>query len=93
MTPAVATPANSRVTGFVLEEEEDRSIEASARARIANAGSIPRIKRMIRSVSVGQCERIAHTAMTLDSDVQVTAFLRDRARKIVPEAFDGRSAD
>ncbi len=58
-----------------------------------NAGSIPRIKRMIRSVSVGQCERIAHTAMTLDSDVQVTAFLRDRARKIVPEAFDGRSAD
>src|ERR1700682_1632436 len=38
--PVRASPPKFRVTGFVLEEEEDTSIEASASARIANAGSI-----------------------------------------------------
>jgi len=54
---------------------------------------IPPLKRFIRSVTVQQCERVARQALTLDSDVQVSALLRDRARKIVPEAFDGRSAE
>ncbi len=57
------------------------------------ASAIPRLKRMIRSVTVAQCERVAKQALSLDSDVQVSSYLRDRARKIVPEAFDGRSAD
>ena len=57
------------------------------------ASSIPRLKRMIRSVTVAQCERVAKQALSLDSDVQVSSLLRDRARKIVPEAFDGRAAD
>lgn len=57
------------------------------------ASSIPRLKRMIRSVRIPQCEKIAKHAISLDSDVQVAAFLRDQARKIVPEAFDGRAAD
>src|SRR2546429_2264976 len=39
-TPVLTSPPKLRVTGFVLEEEEDTSIEASASARIANAGSI-----------------------------------------------------
>src|SRR6202171_5645090 len=38
--PVLASPPKFRVTGFVLEEEEDTSIDASASARIANAGSI-----------------------------------------------------
>src|ERR1700719_890889 len=38
--PIRASPPKYRVTGFILEEEEDTSIEASANARIANAGSI-----------------------------------------------------
>src|SRR5258705_13563288 len=38
--PVLTSPPKFRVTGFVLEEEEDTSIEASASARIANAGSI-----------------------------------------------------
>src|ERR1700686_2949482 len=38
--PVLTPPPKSRVTGFVLEEEEDTSIEASASARIAKAGSI-----------------------------------------------------
>ncbi len=57
------------------------------------SSSIPGLKRMIRSVSIQQCERIARKAATLDSEVTVSAFLRDRARKILPEAFDGRSGD
>ncbi len=54
---------------------------------------IPQLKRFIRSVTIQQCERVAKQALTLDSDVQVSTLLRDRARKIVPEAFDGRSAE
>src|SRR6266550_863885 len=38
--PVSISPPKFRVTGFALEEEEDTSIEASASARIANAGSI-----------------------------------------------------
>lgn len=57
------------------------------------SSSIPQLKRMIRSVTIPQCERIAKQALTFDSDAQVTSYLRDRARQIVPDAFDGRSAD
>lgn len=57
------------------------------------SSAIPQLKRFIRSVTVQQCERVARKALTLDSDVQVSALLRDWARKIVPEAFDGRSVD
>ncbi|MBC7835884.1 MAG: phosphoenolpyruvate--protein phosphotransferase [Phycisphaerales bacterium] len=57
------------------------------------AGSIPPLKRLIRSVSITQCEALAEKASGFDSDVAVTAFLRDQARKILPEAFDGRSAE
>jgi phosphotransferase system enzyme I (PtsI) len=55
--------------------------------------SIPVLKRLVRSVSINQCERLAKKASTLDSDAAVQAFLKDRARKIIPEAFDGRSDD
>lgn len=57
------------------------------------SSSIPVLKRLIRSVSLTQCERLAKKASTLDSDAAILAFLRDRARKIIPEAFDGRSDD
>lgn len=57
------------------------------------SSAIPPLKRFIRSISVSQCERIAKQALSLDSGVQIEALLRDRARSIVPEAFDGRSAD
>ncbi len=57
------------------------------------SSAIPQLKRLIRSVTVPQCERIARQVMSLDSEVQVAALLRDRARKIVPEAFDGRSVE
>ncbi|HRJ50348.1 MAG TPA: phosphoenolpyruvate--protein phosphotransferase, partial [Phycisphaerales bacterium] len=57
------------------------------------SSAIPPLKRLIGSVSISQCERIARKVISLDSDVQVSAYLRDCARKIVPEAFDDRSDD
>ncbi len=55
--------------------------------------AIPEVKRVVRSVSIGQCQRIARRAAGLDSDREVTNFLRDEIRKIIPEALDGRSIE
>ena len=57
------------------------------------ASSLPLLKRMVRKVSIQQCERVAKKAGSLDSDAAVAAFVRDQARKIIPEVFDGRSAE
>ncbi|MCC6426826.1 MAG: phosphoenolpyruvate--protein phosphotransferase [Phycisphaerales bacterium] len=57
------------------------------------SSAIPHLKRLIRSVNLSQCERIARKVISLDSDVQVSSYLRDCARKIVPEAFDDRAGD
>ncbi len=59
----------------------------------ATAASLPHLKRLVRSVSIEQCERIARRALSFDSDVSVAAFLRDQTRRILPEAFDGRSVE
>ncbi len=58
-----------------------------------SAASIPQLKRLVRSVSIEQCERIARRALSFDSDASVAGFLRDQARKIIPEAFDGRASE
>lgn len=55
--------------------------------------SIPRVKRLVRSVDVQQCERLARKAGSFDSERQIASFLRDQTRKIIPEAFDGRSVE
>jgi phosphotransferase system enzyme I (PtsI) len=58
-----------------------------------SAASIPQLKRLVRSVTIEQCERIARRALSFDSDASVAGFLRDQARKIIPEAFDGRASE
>jgi phosphotransferase system enzyme I (PtsI) len=57
------------------------------------AASIPQLKRMVRSVSIEQCERIARRVLSFDSDATVAAYLRDQARKVIPEAYAGRSVE
>ena len=54
---------------------------------------IPSVKRVIRSVDVGECERLARRVGSFDSERQVSVFLRDKARSVIPEVFDGRSVD
>lgn len=68
-------------------------IGLGVRTLSATAASLPQLKRLVRSVSIEQCERIARRALSFDSDVSVAAFLRDQARKVLPEAFDGRSVE
>jgi phosphotransferase system enzyme I (PtsI) len=58
-----------------------------------SSSAIPALKRFIRSVSIQECERVARQALSLDSDATIAALLRDRARRFVPEAFSGRSAE
>jgi phosphotransferase system enzyme I (PtsI) len=47
---------------------------------------IPHIKRVIRSVDVPTCERLARKIGSLDNERQVLNVLRDELRKVVPEA-------
>ncbi len=57
------------------------------------SSSIPALKRLVRSLTVDQCERIAKKAISLDSEVEAAAYVLDRAKRLVPEAFDGRSGE
>lgn len=68
-------------------------IGLGVRTLSVSSASVPQIKRLVRSVSAKQCEHIAKRAMSFDSDVEVAGFLRDQTRRIIPEAFDGRSAE
>ncbi len=54
---------------------------------------IPHLKRLVRSVTIQECERIARKVRTFESEVQAATYLRDRTRKLVPEAFDGRAVE
>jgi phosphotransferase system enzyme I (PtsI) len=54
--------------------------------------SIPEVKRLVRSVSMEQCTRIARRAASYDSERQVTNYLRDEVARVLPGAFGGRSA-
>lgn len=54
---------------------------------------IPHVKRVVRSVDIPFCERVARKAGSFDSERQVAAHLREVTRAIIPEAFDGRSVD
>ncbi len=57
------------------------------------SSSIAPVKRLVRSVTAAQCGELARKACSLDSDLAISAYLRDQVRKILPEAFDGRSAE
>ena len=59
----------------------------------ASPSRLPYVKRVVRRVTVGQCERLSRRVGSLDSERQVSAFLRDQARKVFPELFSGWSDD
>ena len=48
---------------------------------------IPEIKQVIRSVTVEDCNNVARKILGMNSERQISNFLRDAARKILPEAF------
>jgi phosphoenolpyruvate-protein phosphotransferase (PTS system enzyme I) len=54
----------------------------------ATPRKIPDIKRVIRQLSVPEAERVAEYALRLESARQVSNYLRDHLRRILPEAVD-----
>jgi phosphotransferase system enzyme I (PtsI) len=49
--------------------------------------SIPKIKKLIRSISVKDAARVVDTVLTFQDSEPVKSFLRARAQEIVPEMF------
>jgi phosphoenolpyruvate-protein phosphotransferase (PTS system enzyme I) len=54
---------------------------------------IPHVKRVIRSVDIGTCERLARKVGSFDSERQVLKCLREELQKVSPELSGGWSAD
>jgi phosphotransferase system enzyme I (PtsI) len=54
---------------------------------------IPHIKRVVRSVDIERCERVARKIGTFDSERQVLSCLRDELRKVNPESLSDSSGD
>jgi len=48
---------------------------------------IPEIKQIIRSVTIEDCNGIARKVLGMNSERQISGFLRNAARKVLPEAF------
>ncbi len=48
---------------------------------------IPEIKQIIRSVTMAECNKVARKALGMNSERQITSFLRGTARDIIPEAY------
>ncbi len=48
---------------------------------------IPEIKQIIRSVTIQDCNNLARTILGMNTERQITRYLRDATQKILPEAF------
>ena len=48
---------------------------------------IPEIKQIVRSVTMEECNSVARKILSMNSERQISGFLRDAARRILPEAF------
>jgi len=54
--------------------------------------AIPEVKKIIRSVSVDHCKRVARKASGFDSDHEVINYLRNEMGKVIPDVFERRSS-
>jgi len=48
---------------------------------------IPEIKQVVRSVRLQDCNKVARKVLSMNSERQISAYLRNAATKILPEAF------
>jgi len=48
---------------------------------------IPEIKQIIRSVKLEDCNSVARKVLTMNSERQISSYLRNATRKILPAAF------
>ncbi len=52
--------------------------------------AIPEVKRIVRAVSINQCQRMARKALSFDTDREVLNYLHDQVQKAVPDLYAGR---
>ncbi len=48
---------------------------------------IPEIKQMIRSVTIEECNILTRKVLAMNSERQISSYIRSAARKVLPEAF------
>ncbi len=48
---------------------------------------IPEVKQIIRSVTITDCNQLTRKILTMNSQQQISNYLRDATRKIIPEVF------
>ncbi|MHC4539414.1 MAG: phosphoenolpyruvate--protein phosphotransferase [Planctomycetota bacterium] len=48
---------------------------------------VPEIKELIRSVTMSDCEKVAHTVLEMESAEQISEFLANQTRPLLPEVF------
>jgi phosphotransferase system enzyme I (PtsI) len=48
---------------------------------------IPEIKQMIRSVTLEECNVLTRKVLAMNSERQISSYIRNAARKVLPEAF------
>jgi phosphotransferase system enzyme I (PtsI) len=53
--------------------------------------NIPEIKKIVRSITIAEAKKVASRALRLDTARDVTNYLRNRAKRIIPELVDGTS--
>jgi phosphotransferase system enzyme I (PtsI) len=47
--------------------------------------NVPEVKKLIRLITLAQAKRVARRALSFETDRQVTNYLRDETRKVLPE--------
>jgi phosphotransferase system enzyme I (PtsI) len=52
-----------------------------------SAPMIPEIKQVVRSVTIEDCNVLARKVLAMNSERQISAYLRNAARKVLPEVF------
>ena len=50
-----------------------------------SAAAIPEIKRLCRSVTIGQCRAVAERALLLENARDVTSYLKEELKKVLPD--------
>jgi phosphoenolpyruvate-protein phosphotransferase (PTS system enzyme I) len=58
------------------------------RSLSATPRKIPEIKRIVRSLTLNEAERVAAEAMRLETAREVASYLREQLRRILPDAAD-----
>ena len=55
--------------------------------------AIPEVKRIVRSVTISQCQRVARRVLSFDSDREVLNYLHDQRNRVLPELLPGRGTE